>query len=469
MREDFGLCTRWRHHQQKLVLFLSAMRHFAGSLDRPVTYRKLDPDDHPSFLEALEAHVRAYDIRRLHAYEPADRGVLAGIDALPCKVVWHPNPGFLTSRTVWEGWRKSQRRLHMADFYRFQRRRLNVLLDEDGSPIGEQWSFDADNRKPVPRGHTPPFVHRPEPDAITLDVIERVGDLFSSHPGRATDFQYPVDHAGAEAWLASFLEDRFSAFGDYEDAISAHHAVLYHSVLSPLLNTGLLTPGRVLESVLATPAPLNAKEGFVRQLIGWREFIRGVDREYEDAVPNALGHTRWLTSAWWQGGTGLAPLDATIRRIRDYGWCHHIERLMVVGAAMLMAEVHPAEAYRWFMEMFVDSADWVMRPNVLGMSQFADGGRFATKPYFSASAYLRRMSDHPPGEWCTSWDGLYWRFVDRHRDLLARNPRMSMAVRTLDRMDPAKRRTHFEIGQETVERLTMAPAGAGLRLASDMP
>lgn len=194
----------------------------------------------------------------------------------------------------------------------------------------------------------------------------------------------------------------------------------------------------------------------MRQVIGWREFIKGIDREYGGRAPgqNALGQNRQLTEAWYDGTTGLPPLDMVITRARDHAYVHHIERLMVAGAAMLMSDVHPDAAYRWFMEMFIDSADWVMRPNVYGMSQHADGGLFSTKPYVSGSAYLLKMSDFPRGEWCEVWDGLYWRFILRHRDKWAANPRMTMAVRAADRLEPVRRDTILDRAEDFVERNT---------------
>lgn len=457
MHEDAGLATRWRHHQQKLVLFFSAMRHFAASLDRAVLYSSItEPNG------SLISRLSGLAPEKVWVYEPADaffmRDVLrpwAASSGVELVVV--PNPMFLTSLSDWEAYAGRSKRRLMGDFYQYQRRRLGILV-EDGEPAGGRWSFDEDNRKALPKSVLPPPVGGFELDAVTREVITEVSGLFGGHPGRAADFGYAVTHSDARAALKEFLSERLARFGDYEDAIPTRERTLFHSILTPYLNTGLLTPSEVVAAALATPGvPLNSLEGFVRQVIGWREFILWIGRERLDAYesePNFFGHTRRLKSCWYDGTTGLLPLDTVIQRTERYAWCHHIERLMVLGSAMLMCEVDPQESYRWFMEMFIDSADWVMAPNVLGMSQFADGGVFATKPYLSGSAYILKMSDYPKGDWCDVWDGLYWRFIDRNLSFFSSNHRMSMMVGGLARLDPARRERIFGAAERFIERVT---------------
>jgi len=463
MAEDRYLCTRIRHHQQKLVLFLSAMRHFARELEH-VQYTPLDMQFEGTIFDRLSAFLRDQGVERLHAYEVADRffaARLSGLcEATGVQLVVHPNPMFLTQEPDWQTYRSGHRRLFMADFYKWQRRRLGILLDNRRQPLGGKWSFDEDNRKALPKGIDVPEPWYAEPDAITREVIQLVERCFSSHPGRAADFRYPVTHADAAEWLEQFVSQRLDQFGDYEDALSREHRVVFHGLLTPFLNTGLLTPQQVIGAALSKPGvPINSQEGFIRQVIGWREFVRGIDREYgQGKTPeNALGHHRTLAPCWYDGSTGLPPLDTVIHRARDHAYCHHIERLMVAGAAMVMCEVDPAAAYRWFMEMFLDSADWVMGPNVFGMSQFADGGLFATKPYVSGSGYLRRMGDYPPGEWCEVWDGLFWRFVGRQRELFASNPRTSVMVRSLDALPHDRKARILDKAEEFIGRTTLAP------------
>jgi deoxyribodipyrimidine photolyase-related protein len=244
--------------------------------------------------------------------------------------------------------------------------------------------------------------------------------------------------------------------------VDRHQPYLWHSLLSPLINLGLLTPVEVVERVMAEPnVPLASREGFIRQIVGWREFIYQIYIEYQSHeyhTRNSLGHHRRLNNSWYKGTTGLLPLDETIRGILRRGWCHHIERLMVVGSAMVMAEVHPDDAYRWFLELFVDSGEWVMIPNVYGMSQFADGGFFATKPYVSGSAYLRKMTNYPVGAWCEVWDGLYWNFISHHQQLFIANPRMSMMVRQWEKMSPAKQEHHQTVAKNWIKSVTLDPS-----------
>jgi deoxyribodipyrimidine photolyase-related protein len=336
----------------------------------------------------------------------------------------------------------------MGDFYKFQRRRLGILLTEQGEPQGGQWSYDDQNRKPLPKQIDIPKLTLPTATHHVQAVSALVEQRFPDHPGQSQHFWLPVTRVDALAWLHQFLAERFAHFGPYEDALSSQAPFVFHSVLSPLLNLGLLTAPEVVELALAYSAhhavPLNSLEGFMRQIIGWREYIRGVYH----AVPaqrqqNALHHTRTLSADWYHGTTGLVPVDQVIQRVQQRGWAHHIERLMVMSNAMLLAEVHPDEVFRWFMELFVDSADWVMVPNVYGMGQFADGGQMMTKPYISGSNYLCKMSDYPKGDWCEIWDGLYWRFVDRNRVLFTRNPRLSMMVKTLEKINPERRQQIF--------------------------
>jgi deoxyribodipyrimidine photolyase-related protein len=281
---------------------------------------------------------------------------------------------------------------------------------------------------------------------------------FPDHPGDPDDFWLPTNRKQALAWLDDFLEYRFADFGPYEDAIHSEHAIMNHSVLTPALNLGLLTPDEVVEKALAHKdlVPLASLEGFVRQVIGWREFVRGIYRGYPDqGETNFWNHTRKLGATWYTGETGLEPLDLAIKRTLKRGYNHHIERLMVIGNVMLLCEVHPKEAHRWFMELYVDSSDWVMGPNVYGMSQMSDGDVFATKPYICGSSYILKMSDLKKGFWCDIMDGLYWRFIERHRDYFARNPRLAVMPKALDRLDPERKKRIFAAAEAFLRKNTV--------------
>ena len=261
---------------------------------------------------------------------------------------------------------------------------------------------------------------------------------------------YPTNFETSKQWFQQFLEQRFLEFGTYEDAIVAENSILNHSVLTPMLNVGLITPKTIIEQSItfakANNIPINSLEGFVRQIIGWREFIRGIyeSRESDERTRNFWGFTKKIPKSFYDGTTGIYPIDQTIKKTLETGYCHHIERLMVLGNFMMLCEFDPDEVYRWFMELFIDSYDWVMVPNVYGMSQFADGGLMATKPYISGSNYLMKMSNYKKGEWQAVWDGLFWRFMDTHRSFFKKNPRLSMLVAMYDKMPQEKKQQHIE-------------------------
>ncbi len=465
MAEDVGLCTYERHHQQKIVLFLAAMRSYADELRAAgyeVHYAELDTDDTRTYEGKLAAALQQYATQRLVHFEIEDK-------AMEARIIEFANSGelereelaspmFTCSRGQFAEFASGKQRLLMADFYKQQRRRLNVLIDADGQPAGGRWSFDADNRRKLPRNITPPDIPTAERGPHVENVIALVASAFPDHPGSAAEFCWPTTRAGAEAWLDDFIAHRLEQFGPFEDAVTTRSATVFHSLLSPLINLGLLTPQDVIDKILehADAMPMQSVEGFVRQVIGWREFVRGVYREFGERQEqsNFWNHERELTEAWYDGTTGIPPLDDTIRTAQRLGWAHHIPRLMVLGNLMTLCEIRPTSAHRWFMEMFVDSSEWVMGPNVYGMGLFSDGGVFATKPYICGSNYLLKMSDYGKGDWCDVVDGLYWRFIDKHRDFFAGNPRLALMPRALDRLAPDRRTAIFDAAETFLENAT---------------
>jgi deoxyribodipyrimidine photolyase-related protein len=337
---------------------------------------------------------------------------------------------------------------------------MNLLMEKD-EPIGGKWSFDEENRKKVPKKLLPeiPELLELQFDEIDEEAREYVENRFAENFGEIETFFYPTSHSDAEAWLKHFLTHRFEKFGTYEDAIVEGESWLWHSMLTPALNVGLLTPDQVVKAAIEHfeqhDVPLNSVEGFIRQIIGWREFMRATyhDLGVEMRTTNHWGHHRKIPQSFYDGTTGIVPLDDTIQRLLKTGYCHHIERLMVLGGFMFLCEFDPDEIYRWFMELFVDSYDWVMVPNAYAMSQHADGGSITTKPYFSGSSYIRKMSHHKKGEWCDVWDGLYWRWIWNHTDELAKNPRWAMMCSMVKKMDEGKRQTHLENAQAFLHQL----------------
>ena len=469
LAEDLGLCTYVKHHQQKIVLFLAAMRARAGALEDAgytVHYHRLD-DDGLTYPERLLQFIEDGSFGRVALFEVEDRwfekDLLEALENADIDVEIRATPMFLTPRDELEEQLGGRDHLKMADFYRWQRKRLGLLMDPDGQPQGGQWSFDADNREPLPDDED---IAEPcwfEPDDATQEVIERVADRFGDHPGDASDFRWPVTREHALKQWQAFLDDHLRRFGPMQDAITERSAFVHHSVISPALNLGLVTPRELLDSLLGHASehdvPLNSLEGLVRQIIGWREFIRGVDRLHGEtqADRNFWDHQRRMSDHWDTGDTGIPLLDQAIRRANRHGWAHHIERLMVLGNLMTLCEIEPREAYRWFMERFVDSSDWVMGPNVYGMGLFSDGGLFATKPYICGSNYLLKMSDAKKGDWCDAVDGLYWRFVGKHRDFFESNPRLAMMPRTLDRMNDERLERISAAAEDFLDRCTISP------------
>ncbi|MEO0484744.1 MAG: cryptochrome/photolyase family protein [Pseudomonadota bacterium] len=450
-------------HKQKLWLHRATMARYCAELtDQGYTARIERYRADAQMLDTCLAALARDGVSQVVLCDPTDAILSKRLDraaaAAGMDVEVLPTPNFLNTAEDNADHRAGRKSWFMAEFYKQQRRRLDVLMDGDG-PQGGQWSFDEENRKKVPAKLMSqiPDVPPVSRDAFDEDARESVLDEFPDNPGRLDQLIYPTSHAAAEAWLTRFVEDRFHRFGDYEDAIVKGESWLWHGVLTPMLNVGLLTPRQVLDAALdhGPDVPLNAVEGFVRQIIGWREFMRAT---YEDLhVPmrttNHWQHNRPMPASFYDGTTGIDPIDDAIHRVLDTGYCHHIERLMVLGGFMFLCEIDPDDVYRWFMEMFVDSYDWVMVPNTYAMSQHADGGLITTKPYFSGSNYVRKMSNWKPGPWAEVWDGLYWRFIWTHREALGSNPRWAMMCRTVARMDEDKLNQHLDNAEGFLEKL----------------
>lgn len=454
MAEDLAACTYRRHHKHKLVLILAAMRAYARALRKSgfkVHYEYLDDDavaNPVGYMDKLRKVVERYQGREIVNFEIQDTSFERRLDNFAVRHnIKHralASPMFLTPRDAFAEWRAGRRMPRMVDFYKWQRRRLDVLVDSRGKPEGGRWSFDTENRKPLPHNLPVPTLPVFSEDEEVAAVKALVDRHFANHPGRTADFSLPTTHDQGVEWLNDFLEQRLTCFGDYEDALTTRSDAVFHSVLSPLMNVGLLTPSEVLDTTLAFAdrerIAINNVEGFVRQIIGWREFMFGIYQTDGQQIRsgNFWNHRRRLSVDWYRGTTGIAPLDAVIAKANRIGWAHHIERLMIAGNLMLLAEIHPDDVYNWFSEMFIDSADWVMVPNVYAMALFADGGRITTKPYICGSNYLRKMGDYKVGEWQTTVDGLFWRFIARHREFFEAQPRLGMLCRNLDRQSPER-------------------------------
>ena len=456
--------------KQRTVLFLSAMRHFAQALreeGHTVFYRALSdssadtPDS--TLAQELTRTLHGCVVQRLRLVEPGDYRVRTELQtaANTCGVPLDllPDTHFLCSTAEFANHAQGRKQLRMEYFYREMRRRHGVLMQADGSPVGGEWNFDADNRQAFPAGgpglvpETPRFA----PDAITQGVITLVNLRFASHPGSVARFGWSVTRAQALQVLQSFIEERLEHFGRWQDAMWAGEPWLYHAHISAALNLKLLNPREVIQAAerayTQERAPLAAVEGFIRQILGWREFVRGI---YWLKMPaygelNALGATEDLPAWFWTGATDLRCLNDAITQTLEHGYAHHIQRLMVTGLYALLHGVDPRQVHAWYLAVYVDAVEWVELPNVLGMSQFADGGLMASKPYAATGKYIERMSNHcsgcrfnpaqRTGEQACPFTTLYWDFLARHQVLLARNPRMALQVKNLLRIPPAEMAT----------------------------
>lgn len=364
------------------------------------------------------------------------------------------SPSFLTELSWSNDFFEGRKDYFQTSFYIAQRKRLNILI-EDNSPVGGSWTFDKDNRKKLPKGHILPKVSCPKANSYVLEAEKYININFPSNYGTAEGLIYPVTHKDAKACLDEFINIKLTQFGDFQDAISSEESFLYHSLLSAPINAGLLTPekviSKVLEANIKNKIPLNSLEGFIRQIIGWREYFRAIYKleSVHQRTHNFFGYKRKIPESFWTGETGILPIDNVISKVLKNSYAHHIERLMVLGNFMLLAEFDPDDVYLWFMEIFIDAYDWVMVPNVYGMSQYADGGLITTKPYVSSSNYIKKMSDFKgsskSGDWCEIWDGLYWNFIDNQRDTFKNNRRMSLMIKQLEKMSPGKLKTHKNV------------------------
>ncbi len=451
-----GIRSSLRFHKKKLILHRASMQAYKKELESQ-GYRVHDIDFKTDLFQIL----RQKRVGEIWFSDPVDRWLEGRLskEAQKSSMNVHrlPTPGFLTPEDWLFSFFKDARHFSMTHFYIAQRKRLNVLVKGD-KPVGGKWSFDRENREKIPKSLKIPAKPSPQSNPFIEEAKGYAEEHFPKNPGSVDDFFYPVTHEASERWLKNFLKEKLKFFGDYQDAMLREEPFLFHSVLTPMLNIGLLTPDQIVEETLAyadkDSVPLNCLEGFLRQIIGWREFMRAVYllKGEEERKSNFFHHARKMPKSFYDGTTGLEPVDAVIGRLLKHAYAHHIERLMILGNIMLLCEIDPEEVYRWFMELFIDAYDWVMVPNVYGMSQYADGGLITTKPYICSSNYIRKMSDFPKGEWCKIWDGLYWRFVYHHRDFFKKNPRMKVMSSEIDRMGKERMRQHLAVANDFLDR-----------------
>ena len=466
-------------HRQRLVLFFSAMRHFAAQLRRrrmPLDYRTLDDaDSGGDFASTLRAELERTRPERMIVTLPGDHRVLRILEAAAAEagvaLELRADRHFLSSPEDFAAFARGRKVLRLEDYYRQLRRRHGILMDGE-DPAGGRWNFDADNRRPFGKGGPGmlPAPARFAPDRTTRDVMALVARHFPDAPGRLDSFEHPVSASDAATALEDFISRRLAHFGDFQDAMAAGQPFLYHSLLSAPLNLHLLDPRVAIDAAAAAHAeqgaPLNAVEGFVRQILGWREYVRGIywTRMPEYASLNALDADLPMPAFMWTADTELRCVHESVSQLVEHAYAHHIQRLMVLGQLAMLLGVRPYDVHRWHLSMYIDAVDWVSLPNVVGMSQYADGGIVGSKPYCASGAYINRMSDYcsgcrydpkrATGDDACPFTTLYWDFLMRHERRLAGNQRMSLQLRNVARKDASERRAIARRASEIKVELT---------------
>ena len=453
--EEFLFFKQYSFHKQKIAFHRASMKAYQAYLDKlNLTVHYIDSISELSDIRKFGQEIKDKEIDTIHLVDPCDDWLENRIKSFSrnCTINTYPSPQFINhKKELVEFFRKDKKNFFQATFYKQQRKKLGILLDDQQKPLGGKWTFDTENRKKYPRNKMPPPIHFPSRTEIWEEAFKYTMCEFSENPGLISrDRLYPITHEEADDWLQQFLCYRFFDFGIYEDAIVKDAFFLNHSVLSPLMNIGLIEPAEVIDRALLFSEheniPINSTEGFIRQIIGWREFIRGMYlyKGKFSRTRNFWGFNRKIPDSFYNGTTSITPVDQTIKKVLQTGYCHHIERLMILGNFMLLCEFNPDEVHQWFMELFIDAYDWVMVPNVYGMCLFADGGTFATKPYIGGSNYIKKMSNYGKGNWEKIWDGMFWHFVIKHQDYFNANPRTSMLVHSLNKMSDDKRKEHIK-------------------------
>ena len=458
-----------KHHKHKLVLLISALRHWKKKLEDDFTniiHIKITKDRNLDLMHELETLHKKLKFNLLHVTQPSDHGILTQLMFFGSKhdveLKIHPDTKFIDSIEGFSEWSVDKKSLVQEYYYRWLRKKYSLLM-EGNKPLGGKWNFDKDNQKSISKlKEIPKPRSRLKSDELTISTMIDIENCFPDSAGNLESFNWAVTHSDARKQLRNFLRTYFKSFGDFQDAIDKENTTLFHSLLSPYINSGLLDPMECIVDAISYfkkdehEIPINALEGFVRQILGWREFIRGV---YWENMPqykemNFWSHDKSLNKNWYLGQTGIPLLDDAIKESAATGYTHHINRLMIISNLMNLSNIKPNEIYRWFMEMYVDSADWVMVPNVFGMGTYADGGIFSTKPYICGSSYMLRMSNYKKGDWCDAVDGLYWMFIEKNRDFFATNPRLALMPKSLDKMNEDRKIKIFGAAEEFIENNT---------------
>ncbi|MEJ6397493.1 cryptochrome/photolyase family protein [Yoonia sp. 208BN28-4] len=449
-----------KHHPKKIAFLFAAMRKFALRLENDgwqVAYTKLDdPDNAGSITGELLRRAEEHDAAGVVYTEPGEWRLIEALGDMPLKTHSLPDDRFIASHDEFDDWAEGRKQLRMEYFYREMRRKTGLLMDGD-EPEGDKWNYDHENRKSAPDAVHYSGPMQFTPDDTVKDVLDLVRERFPSNFGTVDNFWFATDAGQAQRHLTHWIKKALPHFGDYQDAMVTDEPYMYHAIVGLYINAGLLDPLDVCQQVEQAykdgDAPLNATEGFIRQIIGWREYVRGIYfREGPDYTDNNyLEHDRDLPDVYWGGETKMKCMQQSVAQTRDEAYAHHIQRLMVTGNFALLAGIHPHQVHEWYLAVYADAYEWVEAPNVIGMSQFADGGIIASKPYVSSGNYIDKMSDYckscaykvkdKTGEDACPFNLLYWDFLVRHRNRFKANPRMGQMYATWDRMADEKRDT----------------------------
>ena len=442
--------TDKKFHKQKLILHRASMKSYEEKTEA-------------NYIEYSEAEDRLKNIFReseeIKMYDPVDHGIRDRFEEMAerhdTELKFLKTPGFFVSRS-WNEKYFEDHEYYQLSYYKEMRKKFDVLIKEEGGPVGDKWSFDPENRKKMPQDIDKPEIPQFSSDKVQ-EAKEYIEENFEDNPGDTENFFWPTNREQALENLNDFLENRLEKFGDYQDAIDSDLKFGFHSLLSSSINIGLITPEEVVEKTLEAHEendyPMNSLEGFLRQIIGWREFMRAMyELEPDMTEANFWDADNDLPEEFYTAETGLPPVDDSIQHALDDAYCHHIERLMVLGNVMLLVEIDPDDVYDWFMEMFIDSYEWVMVPNVYGMSQYSYTNMM-TKPYISSSNYIGKMSHYGGGKWEEHWDGLYWNFIKKHKERIGDIQRMSFMTSTLERMNEETVEEHGENAEKFKEEL----------------
>lgn len=445
--------TKFKFNKKKLILHRASMKFYFDFLTKK-GFKVQYIDFNQNWIKIL----RKDGIKKLYIIDVVDFGLKEKILKNNFDVIWISSPSFLTSQNDFDNFFESKTHFSQTSFYINQRKNFGILLNSKNKPIGDKWTYDKENRENLHDDIIIPKLPKYKNKYID-DAKIYVKNNFSKNPGSLDDFIYPVTHNDVKNWFEDFLYNRLEFFGKYEDAICENGSFLFHSILSFALNIGLITPdyvlNKTLEFALNKNIPINSLEGFIRQILGWREFIKGIYtlKGKEQFEQNFFNHQNRILDRFYNANIGLLPVDNVIKKVINTAFANHIERLMILGNFCLLTEIHPKEVYRWFMEMFIDAYDWVMVPNIFGMSQFADGGFIVTKPYLCSSNYILKMSDFKFGEWSNIFDALYWRFIWKNQKFFMQNPRLKIMAVYLNKLSKEKLENHINIAYNFLSRI----------------